>query len=110
MDCIFCKIASKVIPANIEYEDGHVLAFPDINPVSPIHFLIIPKKHSKSIMDMSDGEMLSVKKAVKELAIKHKLEETGFRLVTNYLKDGGQEVEHVHFHFLAGRKHTWPPG
>lgn len=109
-DCVFCKIVNKNINSKILYEDEHVIAFPDINPISPIHILIIPKNHKTSIMEMKDDELLSLKLAIKEIVKESSIYKNGFRLVNNFGQDGGQEVEHLHFHLIAGRKHSWPPG
>ena len=112
-DCIFCKIAAKDIPVNAVYEDEHVIAFPDINPVAPVHILVIPKKHIAHILDISEadapllGHILSV---IPKIAEKNSLEADGFRLVANTKDNGGQTVYHLHFHILGGRRMSWPPG
>jgi len=104
-DCIFCKIANGEIPAERIYENDDVLAFPDINPVAPVHVLIIPKKHYATTIDISDqapelvGEMF---KASSEVAKLKKIDKSGFRLILNTNADGGQEVFHVHMHLLGG--------
>ncbi len=106
-DCIFCKIVKGEIPSEKVYEDEKVLAFKDINPVTPIHVLIIPKKHFKDVLDVKeeDKEIIadlfqSINKIAKTLGI----EENGFRIVNNCGEDAGQEVMHLHFHLLAGKK------
>lgn len=106
-DCIFCKIVKGEIPSEKVYEDEKVLAFKDINPVTPIHVLVIPKKHFKDVLDVKeeDKEIIadlfqSINKIAKILGI----EENGFRVINNCGKDAGQEVMHLHFHLLAGRK------
>ncbi len=106
-DCIFCKIAKKEIASQILFEDSRVVAFPDINPVSPVHFLVIPKRHVEGILELNSEELTSIQAAIKIIS---SLCRDGFRVVNNFGKDGGQEVPHVHFHVLAGRKHSWPPG
>ncbi|MFN3966595.1 MAG: histidine triad nucleotide-binding protein [Endomicrobiia bacterium] len=111
--CIFCQIINKEIKANIVYEDENVIAFRDINPQAPIHILIVPKKHISSVMflDENDAQYIGyVYRACKEIAEKEKVSQTGFRIVVNTGPDAGQEVQHLHFHFLAGRKLNWPPG
>lgn len=112
-DCIFCKIINKEIPAEIIYEDENLLAFKDINPVSSIHILIIPKRHISTLLDLTDEDtdlvgqiVLVAKKLAEELGLENK----GFRLVSNCREDGGQTVYHIHFHLLGGRAFTWPPG
>lgn len=106
-DCIFCKIVKGEIPSEKVYEDEKVLAFKDINPVTPIHVLVIPKKHFKDVLDVKeeDKEIIadlfqSINKIAKTLGI----EENGFRIVNNCGEDAGQEVMHLHFHLLAGKK------
>ena len=106
-DCIFCKIANKEINSDFVYEDDEIIAFKDINPQAPIHILVIPKKHIESIIDLTDeDEMLDGKMytAVRKIAKKLNIEESGFRLIVNCGKDAGQEVPHLHFHILAGKK------
>lgn len=105
-DCIFCKIVSKEIPSQIVYEDRDVIAFKDINPHAPIHLLVIPKQHFNSLNSTTQsdesllGHLLGV---VKKLAIEFGVAESGYRVVTNIGTDGGQDVEHLHFHLLGGR-------
>ncbi len=108
-ECIFCKIVQGDLPADIVYKDQDVLAFNDINPQAPVHILIIPKKHYQSIME----ENFSLEKlfhVIKHLARENGLAEKGFRVVCNCGDEGGQTVEHLHFHLLGGRKMEWPPG
>lgn len=113
MDCLFCKIINKDIPAAIAYEDEHVLAFNDINPQAPVHQLIIPKLHISTLNDLTEehkplaGHMLLV---AKQLAAKHDLSEAGYRTVFNCNEHGGQTVFHIHLHLLGGRSLSWPPG
>jgi histidine triad (HIT) family protein len=109
-ECVFCKIVNKEIYADIILDNEDVLAFADVNPVSPIHYLIIPKQHCSSLMDMPDNLMLSVHHSIKEVAKQLGVDDSGFRVVNNCGEDGGQVVDHVHFHFLAKRHHGWPPG
>ncbi len=106
-DCIFCKIIKKEIPSEIVYEDEEIIAFKDINPAAPIHILVIPKKHISSIIDMKKedeatiGRIYSIiNKIAEDIGIKEK----GFRVILNCGEDGGQEVKHIHFHLLAGKK------
>ena len=109
-DCLFCKIAACLIPTRFVYEDDTVVAFPDISPVSPLHYLVIPKQHFASIIEVPVEVMGRVHQAILQIVAKEGLSTTGFRLVNNCGSDGGQVVQHVHWHLLAGRKHTWPPG
>lgn len=111
-DCIFCKIASKEIPADIIYEDDNILAFNDISPQAPVHILIIPKKHIASADDINyeDQALLGeIIIKIKEIAAKAGLI-NGYRIVNNCGEDGFQSVKHLHFHLLGGRKMHWPPG
>ncbi len=109
-DCLFCKIVKGIIPSNFIYEDDTVVAFPDISPVAPVHFLIIPKQHFVSIMDVPVELIGLVHQATRDIVHQEGLATRGFRLVNNCGSDGGQVVQHVHWHLLAGRKLTWPPG
>lgn len=103
-DCIFCKIINKDIPTTIVYEDENVLAFNDVNPLAPIHILVIPKKHVENVIK-ADSEMIqhifsAIDKIVKEKGI----EKTGFRVITNCGENAGQTVNHLHFHILGRNK------
>ncbi|HHX23767.1 MAG: histidine triad nucleotide-binding protein [Tepidanaerobacteraceae bacterium] len=113
MDCIFCKIANHEIPAKIMHEDEDIISFQDANPQAPIHLLIVPKKHIPSIMEISDDDrelMNKIVKVAQKLAKSNNLDKKGFRLVVNIGNEGGQTVNHLHFHLLGGRFMTWPPG
>ena len=110
--CLFCRIAAGEIPVKRLYEDDEVLAFPDIHPQAPVHVLLIPKRHIASHADAVAGDADLLGKllwAVGEVARQHSLEK-GYRLVINTGPDGGQTVEHLHLHLLAGRQMHWPPG
>lgn len=111
-DCIFCKIARKELPAEIVYETDNIIAFKDINPQAPVHVIIIPVQHYDNILTVPAGSdlMLHIQTAINKLAIKYKLAENGFRIVNNCGADGGQTVDHLHFHLLGGRAFKWPPG
>lgn len=104
-DCIFCKIANKEINSEIIYENDNAIAFKDLNPRAKIHFLIIPKKHYETILDINDeATMKDMYKAIKEIAVKYNIDEKGFRIINNCKEVGGQEVMHMHFHMLGGEK------
>lgn len=112
-DCIFCKIANGEIPSNKAYEDDKVLAFYDLDPQAPKHVLIIPKEHISSANEINEENASIVAhifvvaaKIAKELGVS----ESGYRIVNNCGKDGGQSVQHLHFHLLGGRSMAWPPG
>lgn len=111
-NCIFCKIASKEISADIVYEDDNMIAFNDIDPQAPVHVLIIPKKHIESMDTVSQNDCVllgDILYKVKEIAASVGLE-NGYRIVNNCGEDGLQTVKHLHFHLLGGRKMQWPPG
>ena len=111
--CLFCKIVAGEIPSEVVHEDELVFAFNDINPVAPTHQLVIPKRHIASAADLAetDAELLGRVFAVAaSLAADAGLPGPGYRVVTNVGADGGQSVDHLHFHLLGGRAMTWPPG
>ena len=112
-DCIFCKIVAGDVPADKVLETEDVLAFRDISPSAPTHVLLIPKKHVESMatLQVEDASLLGqLLLAACDVARQEGIAESGYRLVTNIGKDGGQAVFHIHFHLLGGRKLTWPPG
>ena len=113
MSCLFCKIIDGEIPANIVYQDEHVLAFHDINPHAPTHILCIPKKHISTTNDLSqEDEMVAGKlmTTASRLAKDLGFAEDGYRLTMNCNEHGGQTVFHIHLHLLGGRPFSWPPG
>ncbi len=106
-NCIFCKIINGEIPSNKVYEDDDILAFKDINPVTPVHILIIPKKHINSLNDIEPEDEKIIGKIflkIKQIAKEQGIAENGYRIVNNCGEDGGQEVQHLHFHLLGGKK------
>lgn len=112
-DCIFCKIARKEIPAEVVYEDDEFMAFKDLNAKAPVHLLFITKKHIPTLNDLSPediGVMGRMFKCIRDVAVSQGIEASGYRVVANCNKDGGQEVFHLHFHLLGGRSLMWPPG
>ena len=112
MPTIFTKIIDKEIPAEILHEDDLCLAFRDINPQAPTHFLVIPKKEIVSLAELNDDDQQIVARCVlvaSKVAAEQGLD-GDYRLVANTGGDGGQDVPHLHFHVLGGRKMTWPPG
>ncbi|MFC2033955.1 histidine triad nucleotide-binding protein [Chloroflexota bacterium] len=107
MDCIFCKIVDGEIPSNILYQDERVIAFPDINPLAPTHLLIIPRKHISSLDKLSEEDSFLVgemTKVANKLAKSENISESGYRVVINCGKEGGQGVDHIHMHLLGGRQ------
>ena len=112
-DCIFCKIVKKEIPSQIVYESPGFIAFRDINPQAPTHIVLVPKTHMERVSDLTPqtaplvGELvLAANRLAKELGVS----DTGYRLVINCNRDGGQTVFHLHLHLLGGRAFHWPPG
>ncbi|MGE4271949.1 MAG: histidine triad nucleotide-binding protein [Desulfitobacterium sp.] len=106
-DCIFCKIINREIPSEVVYEDERVLAIKDINPVAPVHVLIIPKKHSESLNDLNPEDEALVGHLVivaTQLAKELGIADSGYRLVNNCGDDGGQVVKHLHFHLIGGKR------
>lgn len=106
-DCLFCKIVKGEIPSEKVYEDEDVLCFKDINPAAPIHILVIPKKHITNLLEVKpeDSKLISrIYEVINILAKELNIEKEGFRVIVNCGKDAGQEVMHLHFHLLAGKK------
>jgi histidine triad (HIT) family protein len=105
-DCIFCKIINKELPSEVVFEDDQVLAIKDINPLAPVHLLLITKKHIVSLDEVSPadeglmGHMLTI---AQKLAREFGIAESGYRVVTNIGEEGGQVVKHLHFHVLGGK-------
>ncbi|MDD6154465.1 MAG: histidine triad nucleotide-binding protein [Eubacteriales bacterium] len=111
-DCIFCKIANHEIDSDFVYEDDQVVAFRDMEPQAPVHFLVVPKKHIPCLDECTEEDkeliahiMLKIPEIAKSLGIT-----TGYRVVINNGDDAFQTVKHLHFHVLGKRKMTWPPG
>ena len=112
-DCLFCRIIRHEIPASIEYEDEHVLAFNDINPQAPTHVLIVPKRHIATLSDLGAADDQLVGEIVRRaaaIAQARGIAAAGFRTVFNTNRDAGQTIFHIHLHLLGGRSLTWPPG
>ncbi|MGL4911173.1 MAG: histidine triad nucleotide-binding protein [Romboutsia sp.] len=107
MSCIFCKIINGEISSSKVYEDDKVLAFNDINPVAPYHILVIPKVHYDSIIDIPEKDMeiiAHIHNVINKIASDKGFKDAGFRIINNCGDDGGQEVKHIHYHILAGKK------
>ncbi len=112
MDCIFCRIAEKKLPAKILYEDDTALAFEDANPQAPVHVLVIPKKHISTNLDLGEEDNALVGhlfQVANKAALRKGIAERGFRLVMNCNREAGQTVFHIHLHLLGGRPMHWPP-
>jgi len=105
--CIFCKIVNKEVSNNTVHESEHFLAFHDLYPKAPIHVLIIPKQHVDCFQNVSGETMAALTEFTQEVATKIGVDKTGYRLITNNGDDGGQEVNHLHFHLLGGGKLPW---
>ena len=106
-DCIFCAIARGDIPSTKVYEDEHVLAFRDINPLAPKHVVVIPKRHVGSLNELdqlSDQVQLALLHACREVAKREGITESGYRIASNCGADAGQTVPHLHIHVLGGGK------
>ncbi|HOB29238.1 MAG: histidine triad nucleotide-binding protein [Dethiobacteria bacterium] len=106
VDCPFCRIISKEIAAEIVYEDEEIVSFKDVNPMAPVHLLIVPRRHISSLADLKAedtmlmGRLLSV---ANDLARAFNLDKTGYRVVINCGQEGGQLVYHLHLHLLGGK-------
>lgn len=107
MDCVFCKIAAGEIPSTKVYEDEKVLAFKDINPLAPVHILVIPKTHIESaaaITSENSAVVSYIFEVIAKIVKEQGIDKDGFRVVTNCGENGCQSVKHLHFHILGGRK------
>lgn len=105
-DCLFCKIANGEINSEKIYENDYVYAFSDINPVAPVHVLVIPKKHIENLNDINDENIeyvTEIMKSIKEIAKITNVYESGYRLITNNGDDADQVVKHIHFHLVGGK-------
>jgi len=105
-NCIFCKIAKKEIGSLI-FENEYVVAFDDLNPVAPVHSLVIPKKHIINIEDLNEEDLVyitEIHKAIKEVAKLKGISDSGYRVISNCGKDAGQSVMHLHYHIIGGKQ------
>jgi histidine triad (HIT) family protein len=112
-DCIFCKIIAGEIPSSRLYQDGRVTAFRDINPVAPTHILIVPNQHIASVNVLTEADEQLVGQlftTARQLAEEEGIQESGYRLIINTGKDGGQDVQHLHLHMIGGHKMRHPMG
>jgi histidine triad (HIT) family protein len=113
MACLFCRIVTGDIPASKVHESDRLVAFQDVNPQAPMHFLIVPRDHIATLNDLQHSHDELVGEMVRlagTLAKTHGYDERGFRTVFNCNADAGQTVFHIHLHVLAGRRLGWPPG
>lgn len=107
MECIYCKIIKKDLPATVVFESEDILAFKDIHPIAPVHILIIPKRHIEDInhLEESDAEMVGrMILAAKQIAAEFDIFSKGYKLLFRVGRDGGQEVPHIHLHLIGGAK------
>lgn len=112
-ECVFCKIGSRELQAMVVYEDPDLIAFRDINPMAPLHVLIMPKTHYDALSEFTAQEAALLGRmmlAGHHIARQERIADRGYRLVLNTGADGGQSVGHVHVHLLGGRALQWPPG
>lgn len=110
MDCIFCKIIAGEIPSKKIYEDDRVLAFHDINPIAPVHVLVVPKKHIPSVLAIQaeDKDLIGeLHLALQNVAMEVGVADSGFRVITNTGTHGQQTVHHLHYHLIGGRQLEW---
>jgi histidine triad (HIT) family protein len=111
-DCLFCGIVGGSVPSTAVLETEHSYAFRDIKPAAPVHVLVVPKEHLGSVEDLgtAHNELLGdLFAAIRAVAAKEGVTETGYRVVTNVGENAGQLVQHLHFHVLGGRSLRWPP-
>jgi len=111
--CIFCRIAKKELPSEFVHEDEQCVAFRDVNPQAPVHWLIVPKRHVERLHDLTEADRPLLGHLVltaRLMAERAGVAESGYRLVVNNGDDGGQTVPHLHLHLLGGRAMRWPPG
>lgn len=107
MDCLFCKIIAGEIPSKKVYEDDNVYAFYDINPVAPVHVIIVPKLHIESVNAIDESTSEAVRyifEAIPQVAESLGIKEDGYRVITNIGENGGQTIKHLHFHIIGGTK------
>lgn len=105
-NCIFCKIAKKEIPSSIVYENDYIIAFNDINPVAKVHILVVPKTHISNLNEVNEENSFligEVFKGISHITEKLNINQSGYRVISNCGKDGGQTVFHIHFHIIGGQ-------
>ncbi len=111
MATLFTKIINGDIPGDIVYHDAHVVAFKDIDPVAPVHIIIVTRSEIKGLASLpNDGDHKYILNAAKKIAHEFGIDQTGYRLVINQGEAAGQSVPHLHAHLIGGRKLEWPPG
>jgi histidine triad (HIT) family protein len=111
--CLFCRIIGRETPAEFVHEDDLVVAFRDLRPQAPVHFLVVPRKHIATLNDVSvedDALLGKMFQVAKKLAMQSNIHQKGYRTVFNVNAGAGQSVYHLHLHLLGGRMFSWPPG
>jgi len=109
-DCLFCKIINREIPSDIVYEDDDMVVFTDIKPTTPVHLLVVPRRHIETLADMTDEDTMLAGKLIQtanHVAREKGIAEAGYRLVINSGLEAGQEIPHLHLHVMGGRKLDW---
>jgi len=104
-DCIFCKIVNGEIPTEYLYEDDTLVVFKDINPHAPVHILIVPKKHIRSINDLTETDREIISRMImvgKDIAKQESVHSSGYKLLFNVERGGGQVIFHLHLHLIGG--------
>lgn len=110
-DCLFCRIVRGEVPAKFVAETDDAIAVRDVNPQAPVHVLVIPKEHIRSLNEVADAPLLGrLLTFAASIATDEQIAESGYRTVINTNQDGGQSVYHLHIHMLGGRLLAWPPG
>lgn len=112
-DCLFCRIASREIGADILDEKGGAFAFRDINPQAPVHVLVLPREHISTLKELGPDRcdvLMDIFSLINDIAVSEGIEQSGYRVVVNSGEEAGQDVDHLHFHLLGGRFMKWPPG
>lgn len=107
MECIYCKIVKKEIPSAVVFESEDILAFKDINPIAPVHILVIPKRHIENINQLEENDADMVGRmilAAKRIAKEFDISEKGYKLLFRVGNWGGQEIPHIHLHLIGGAK------
>ncbi len=109
-NCLFCQIVNRKIPSEFLYEDQNLVVFKDINPAAPVHLLLVPKRHIRSVNDLTEADQELVGKlfiAAKDMAREQGINNTGYKVLFNVEKGGGQEIFHLHLHLIGGWKGGW---
>ncbi|MEA2621677.1 MAG: histidine triad family protein [Chloroflexota bacterium] len=112
-DCLFCRIVAGEVPARFVHQDEQIVAFHDVNPRAPTHVLLLPRQHISSAADLTEADASMLGRLFDvgaRIAREAGIADDGYRIVTNVGRDGGQTIDHLHFHLMGGRPFTWPPG